>query len=203
MPLAPRTAQPDWHYLPRLDPAFYRGFAAVLWTIPLERRATGWLDAPFHAHFRECLLHAAAREGLYCPTYVLMPDHMHLVWLGMRVASDQLKAMRFLRKYLTRELARRSPTGVEFELQPQAHDTVLREQDRTQGALASTCFYVLDNPRRRGLVSHPREWPYLGAMVPGYPFLHPLDDGFWPMFWKFYAEHREPTPREPPAPATP
>jgi hypothetical protein len=40
-------------------------------------------------------------------------------------------------------------------------------------------------------------------MVPGYPFLHPLDDGFWPMFWKFYAEHREPTAREPPAPATP
>jgi hypothetical protein len=65
---APFTPQPDWHYLPRLDPVFYRGFAAVLWTITLQRRATGWLDTPFHAHFRECLLHAAAREGLYCPT---------------------------------------------------------------------------------------------------------------------------------------
>ena len=202
MRLAPRTAQSDWHYLPRLDPAFYRGFAAVLWTITLERRATGWLDAPFHACFRECLLHAAAREGLNCPTYVLMPDHLHLVWLGMRIASDQLKAMRFVRKYLARELARPSPTRVEFALQRQAQDTVLREQDRTRGALASTCFYVLDNPRRGGLVSHPREWPYLGAVAPGYPFLHPLEDDFWPMFWKLHAKHREPTPDEPrPSPA--
>jgi REP element-mobilizing transposase RayT len=200
---APLTPQPEWHYLPRLDPAFYQGFAVMLWTITLEHRAAGWLDAPFHAHFRECLLHAAAREGLYCPTYVLMPDHLHLVWLGMRVASDQLKAMRFLRKYLARELARRSPTGVEFELQRQAHDSVLREHDRTQGALASTCFYVLDNPRRRGLVSHPRDWSHLGAMVPGYPFLHPLEDDFWPMFWKFHGKHREPTPTEPPSPPIP
>ena len=128
---APLTPQPEWHYLPRLDPAFYQGFAVVLWTITLEHRAAGWLDAPFHAHFRECLLHAAAREGLY------------------------------------------------------------------------SCFYVLDNPRRGGLVSDPREWPHLGAMVPGYPFLHPLEDDFWPMFWKFYPEHREPTPREPPTPPIP
>jgi hypothetical protein len=132
-----------------------------------------------------------------------MPDHLHLVWLGMRVASDQLKAMRFLRKYLSRELVRRSRTGVEFELQRQAQDTVLREQDRTQGALASACFYVLDNPRRGGLVSHPREWPHLGAMVPGYPFLHPVEEDFWPMFWKFHAKPREPTPKEPPAPPPP
>ena len=76
-----------------------------------------------------------------------MPDHLHLVWLGMRVASGQLKAMRFLRKYLARELARRSRTGVEFELQRQAQDTVLREQDRTQGALASACFYIITGSR--------------------------------------------------------
>ncbi len=128
---APRTAPREWHYLPRLDPACYRAFAAVLWTITFERCASGWLDAAFHAHFRECLLHAAAREGLYCPTY------------------------------------------------------------------------VLDNPRRHGWVSHPREWPYLGAIVPGYPFLHPLADDFWLMFWKLYAGHREPTPNASPLLAGP
>ena len=66
----PLTPQPDWHHLPRLAPEFYRGFAAVLWTITLERRATGWLDDRFHLHFRELLLHAAARaipKGL-CPS---------------------------------------------------------------------------------------------------------------------------------------
>src|SRR5215472_1357414 len=101
----PLTPQPDWHHLPRLAPEHYRGFAAVLWTITLEPRATGWLDDRFHAHFRELLLHAAARESLFCPAYVLMPDHLHLLWLGLRAVSNQSDAMRFLRKYLQREFA--------------------------------------------------------------------------------------------------
>ena len=58
----PLTQQPEWHHLPRLAPEFYRNFAAVLWTITREHRATGWLDDPFHLHFRELLLHAAARN---------------------------------------------------------------------------------------------------------------------------------------------
>ena len=194
MKSAPLAPQPEWHHLPRLAPEFYQGFAAVFWTLTLERRASGWLDDSFHQHFRELLLHAAAREGLFCPTYVLMPDHLHLVWLGLRVASDQLRAVRFLRKYLQREFTRRSPQGVEFELQKQAHDSVLKEEERTQGALAKACFYVLDNPRRKGLVEHPRDWPHLGALAPGYPFLHPLEEDFWPMFWQQYQKHREPRP---------
>ena len=191
----PLTAQPDWYHLPRLAPEFYQGFAAVLWTVTLEPRATGWLDDAFHAHFRELLLHAAARESLFCPAYVLMPDHLHLLWLGLRVASNQADAMRFLRKYLQREFTRRSPTGVEYQLQKQAHDSVVKEKDRTRGALAKTCFYILDNPRRKGLVAHTREWPLLGAVVPGYPFLHSLTDDFWPDFWKFYQAQREAIPR--------
>ena len=190
----PLTPQQEWHHLPRLAPEFYRGFAAVHWTITLERRATGWLDDHFHLHFRELLLHAAAREGLFCPAYVLMPDHAHLLWLGLRVDTDQRNAMKFLRKHLAVELVRRSPTGGEFELQKQSHDSVLREQDRLRGAFQKTCFYVLDNPRRKELVTHPREWPHLGAVVPGYPFLHPLSEDFWGLFWKLYTEKREPTP---------
>lgn len=190
----PLTPQPDWHHLPRLAPEHYQGFAAVLWTMTLEPRATGWLDNHFHAHFRELLLHAAVRENLFCPAYVLMPDHMHLLWLGMWAASNQSNAMRFLRKYLQREFARRSPSGVEYQLQKQSHDSVLIEKDRTRGALSKACFYVLDNPRRKGLVEHSHNWPHSGALVPGYPFLHPLADDFWPSFWKFYQEQREPTP---------
>jgi putative transposase len=190
----PITEQPEWHHLPRLAPEFYRGFAVILWTITLERRASGWLDERFHCHFRELLLHAAARESLFCPVYVVMPDHAHLVWMGMRLESDQRNAMKFLRKHLAAELARRSPTGVEFELQKQSHDSVLREKDRLRGAFQRTCFYVSDNPRRKELVKHPSQWPYLGAVVPGHPFLHPLAKEFWEQFWKLYEQRREPLP---------
>ena len=197
----PLTQQPEWRHLPRLAPEFYRAFAVVQWTITMESRSKGWLDDLFHVRFREMLLHAAVREGLFCPAYVLMPDHAHLIWMGMRVASDQRNAMKFLRKHLATELARRSPTGVEFELQKQSHDSVLREKDRVRGAFAKSCFYVVDNPRRMGLVGHPREWPHLGALLPRYPFLHPLAEDFWEKFWKLYQQVREPMPKAAPRPA--
>ena len=186
------------HHLPRLAPELYRGFAAVLWTITVERRATGWLNPSFHAAFRELLLHVAAREQLFCPAYVLMPDHIHLFWLGLKVLSDQRDGMRFLRKHFQAKLTRRSPHGNELELQKQSHDSVLRDKDRTRGALSAACLYVFDNPRRKGLVTHPRDWPYLGAIVPGYPFLYPLSQDFWPLFWKLYQAKRDPVPLDPP-----
>src|SRR5437762_1625007 len=114
----------DMHHLPRLPRPYYQAFAVVHWTITVEDRATGWLDAPFHTCFRELLLHAAAREALFCPAYVLMSDHLHLVWMGLKLASDQINAMRFLRKHLQIEFTSRNPPDAPpYELQKQSHDT--------------------------------------------------------------------------------
>ena len=76
-------------YLQRLPREYYQADSVVHWTMPIAMRGTGWLNDAFHAHFREVMLHAAAREGLFCPTYCLMPDHIHLVWMGMRRKSQQ------------------------------------------------------------------------------------------------------------------
>ncbi|HEY9174924.1 MAG TPA: hypothetical protein VI136_21760 [Verrucomicrobiae bacterium] len=181
-------------HLPRLERRHYQGHAVVFWTLTLEERARGLLSPAFHAHFRELLLHAAVREWLFCPTYCLMPDHLHLVWMGLRRESDQLNAMRFLRRQLTPAL------GKERKWQHQAHDHVLREDERRRNAFASTCFYILANPVRAGLVTHERDWPHAGAIVPGYPTLHPLKEEFWARFWELYsiARESEPPPASPP-----
>ena len=105
--------------LPRLPQEYYQGDAFVHWTLSTHDRATGWLAEKFHLRFRELLLHAAAREGLFCPAYCLMPDHLHLVWMGLRLDSDQLNGMAFLRTYL-------EPVLAPVKFQPQAHDSVLR-----------------------------------------------------------------------------
>jgi hypothetical protein len=102
--------------------------------------------------------------------------------------------MKFLRKHVAVELAAHSTDDVKFELQKQSHDNVLREKDRLRGAFQKTCFYVLDNPSRKKLVKDPRKWPYIGAIIPGYPFMHPLTDDFWEMFWKLYQQEREQDP---------
>lgn len=171
-------------YLPRLAPEYYRGTAVVLWTHTLAGRATGWLDASFHRSFRELLMHAAAREHLLCPVYTLMPDHLHLVWMGVSTDSDQLRAVRFLRVEMQRLL---SP----LELQHQPHDHVLREEERRRGAFAAACDYVGRNPERAGLITKDQRWEFTSCVVPGYPRLDPRDPELWDKFWGIYAANVE------------
>lgn len=167
-------------YLPRLPREHYQGDAVVHWTLPIALRGTGWLDERFHAVFRELMLHTAAREGLFCPVYCLMPDHLHFVWMGLRLDTDHLNGMAFLRTHLEPKLA---PS----RFQHQAHDNVLKPEERRRTAFAAACFYDIANPVRAGLVKHPEEWPHHGAIVPGYPALHPLQEDFWRKFWKLYS----------------
>ena len=171
------------NYLPRLSPEFYRGDAVVHWTLAVFDRATGWLYDGFHLRFREAMLHAAVREGLFCPAYCLMPDHIHLIWLGLRLETDQRNGMAFLRTHL-------KPFLAPAKFQPQAHDHVLRDEERKRNAFAKICFYILANPVRDGLVKEKERWPFYGAVIPGYPDLHPLDENFWPVFWKLYQSAR-------------
>jgi len=69
-------------YLPRLAREHYQAGAVVHWTLTTFDRARGWLTPSFHCRFRELMLHVAARENLVCPIYCLMPDHLHLIWMG-------------------------------------------------------------------------------------------------------------------------
>ena len=81
------------------------------------------------------MLHAAAREGLFCPAYCLMPDHVHLIWLGLKRETDQRKGMAFLRTHL-------KPFLAPIKFQPQAHDHVLHDEERKRNAFAKICFFA-------------------------------------------------------------
>lgn len=165
--------------LPRLSREFYQGQAFVLWTHTIEGRTTGWLNEEFHQRFREALLHACHRYELATPVYALMPDHFHVIGLGLQNSSDQWLATAFLRKHLTAHLGA-------HRLQDRAHDHVLRDSERTRGALEDACTYVFRNPERASLVSDWRNWPYVGSVVPGYPRLDVRKDDYWERFWKIY-----------------
>ena len=180
---SPHNHHHDW--LPRLPREYYQGDAVVHWSQTILNRRRGWLDEGFHARFRELMLHAAAREGLLCPAYCLMPDHIHLVWMGLRLDSDQLNGMSFLRTYL-------EPALGKAKFQPQAEDHVLRAEQRRKNAFANACLYILENPVRAGLVAAPWEWPFTGAVVPGYPTLHPSQTDYWRKFWGLHVRMRHP-----------
>ncbi len=172
-------------HLPRLAPEFYRGRAFVLWTLTIENRATGWLTPTFHATWKLILLHTCARYDLACPAYVLMPDHAHVIWLGLTDRdSDQRVAIEFLRKHLRPHLA-------PAEWQRQAHDNVLREADRERDAFQATAAYVFENPVRASLAARREDYPHLGCCVPGYPDLDPRREGYWELFWRIYNQRVE------------
>ncbi len=173
------------YFLPRLPREYYQGDAVVHWEMSVFDRKTGWLDDRFQFAFRELMLHAAAREGLFCPVYCLMPDHIHLVWMGLRMDTDQLNGMAFLRTWFEPQLK-----GAVF--QPQAYDSVLREEDRKHNAFAKLCGYILQNPLKKELVKAPENWLFSGCVLPGYPGLCPFEEGFWEILWKVYRQQNDP-----------
>jgi putative transposase len=173
------------YYLPRLERCYYQGDAVVFWTLAIFDRAKGWLTQVFHIEFRELMLHTAAREGLICPIYCLLPDHLHLIWMGLRLDTDQINGMAFLRTYLEPKLG-------PARFQPQAQDEVLREEKRRKNAFAKVCFYIAANPVRAALVMKPEDWSFTGCLVPGFPNLNPLAEDFWPKFWSIYEKSRQP-----------
>ncbi|MFA6544058.1 MAG: hypothetical protein WCS99_06510 [Limisphaerales bacterium] len=173
------------YQLPRLPREYYQGDAVVHWTQTAFDRLQGWLTPEFHQQFRELMLHAAAREGLLCPVYCLMPDHIHLVWMGLRLDSDQLNGMAFLRTHL-------EPLLAPAQFQPQAEDHVVRAEQRQRNAFAQVCCYIAENPVKARLVKQATDWPFTGCIVPGYPKLNPLADDFWPKFWRLHGKLRQP-----------
>lgn len=109
-----------------------------------------------------------------------MPDHAHLIWLGLTDRdSDQRVAIEFLRKQLRPHLA-----SADWQRQP--HDNVLREADREHGAFQNLAKYVFENPVRAGLVKAWQDYSYLGGCVPGYPEFSPKMPDYWERFWRCY-----------------
>ena len=171
-------------HLPRLEQGFYCGKAFVHWTYTIRNRCVGWLSPKFYYKFRELLAHAAFRYSFTCPIFTLMPDHLHMVWIGIDDQTDQLKASKYFRKQLGITLA-----TIGFEFQHQPHDRVLRESDRQESDFEDLVEYIARNPERAGLVPVEgyRDCPYTDCLVPGYPELTIWQSDFWPRFWRTYS----------------
>ena len=168
-------------YLRRLDPELYRGQSFVHWSMTVSERQTGWLNSNAHSLWREVLLHTLHRYHLAAPVYCLMPDHAHLLLVGLASASDQRNAISFLRKYSGGML---TPCGATWQKQP--FDHVLRENERARGAFETVAAYIIENPVRARLAVPAESWPYSGSLVAGWPDLDWRREGFWEHFWTIY-----------------
>jgi REP element-mobilizing transposase RayT len=147
----------------------------------IQDRMTGWLIPIFYYKFRELLTHSMYRYAIACPIYCLMPDHIHMLWIGIEQYSDQINAMKHLRQHLSNPLQK-----LGFCFQNQAHDHVLQESERQETAFLDLVEYIARNPERKNLVplDRYRDYQYTGCLMPGYPDLKPWLSDYWTRFWR-------------------
>jgi putative transposase len=174
-------SQPRRDYLRRLPPEHYRGTTYVHWSMTTEFRKQGWLTPESHSQFREILIHVAFRYGLLCPVYCLMPDHLHLLWLGLLPSTDQLNAIKFFRKHTNRILQRHQTSW-----QKQPHDHVLKEAEQEHNAVERVIDYICRNPERAGLVELGQlsAYPFSGCIFPGYPDVNLWNENYNERLWR-------------------
>ena len=171
-------------HLQRLAKEYYQGQAYVHWCMTLEDRKTGWLLPILYYKFREILTHTAFRYGICCPIYCCMPDHFHLLWVGVDADSDQILAARFFRKQMDLVLDKAGCC-----LQREGYDHVLRDEERQHGALEELVEYIARNPERAGLVRKNAflDYPYADCLMPGYPELQFSAKDYWVRCWRILA----------------
>ena len=110
------------------------------------------------------------------------------IWGGGTIYFDRCDILALHDGYLVQSRNGAEKFGYVFvDWQHQPHDHVLRDEERKCGLLASTCFYIAENPVRARLVTKATEWAFTGCIVPGYPTLHPLAEDFWEKFWRIHA----------------
>ncbi len=168
-------------HLPRLPAEYYRGMAIVHWTMTIKERKKGWLTPAFYYKCREFLAHTMFRYRLCCPVFCCMPDHFHLLLIGLHEDADQRNALKFFRRHLNGELKK---SGV--ELQRQAYDHVLSDDEKQETAFRILVEYIARNPERCQLVEPDqfKDYCYSGSVVPGYPEIDILQPSGWERFEK-------------------
>ncbi len=162
--------------LKRLPRPNYCGTAWVHWILAIDERRVGWLDAKLLYRFREVLTHTAFRYQLACPIFCLMPDHMHLLWVGLAETSNQLTAMQRFRLDMNDSLQR-----IGYSFQRQSYDHVFKGNELEQNAIEDVVDYIARNPERKQLVPLGgfATYPYTGCLLPGACRLRLFEEGSW------------------------
>ncbi|HVL66074.1 MAG TPA: transposase [Vicinamibacterales bacterium] len=91
--------------------------------------------------------------------YCFMPDHVHLVAEGREEYSDLKRFVARAKQYAAHQYSCANQGRRLWQRYGFEH--VIRDDESTQ----RTVRYVLENPVRKGLVAHPREYPFIGSGV--------------------------------------
>ncbi len=140
----------------RLAGYSYLGFQRYFLTFCTFERRPHFTCAEHVACAADQIVRAAEHEQFAVAAYCFMPDHLHLLVEGQTEAADG-------RRFMTRAkqlsgFAFATSTG-ERLWQRYGYERVLRGEDDTRAVIR----YILENPVRAGLVTHPSSYPFSGS----------------------------------------
>lgn len=141
----------------RLSREHYRGRVTVAFTVCIEGRDTPFRDADTVRHFTEKLAVAAVSNDCHALIYCFMPEHLHVILNGKTDTADTWKAMTAFKQATGYWFGRNQP---EFAWQEGFYDHVIGADEDLGAQLRN----VADNPIRKGLVPHWKDYPFTGAI---------------------------------------
>lgn len=149
--MANRPGRP--HRLPSQD---YVGTKTVSFEAVAYDRARIFASKDVVAPQVEFLGRAAQEYGCVVPIYCFMPDHLHVMFMGLHESSNCLFAMSKFKLLSGKWMHRKGLIG----WQPDFFDHIMRAgEDWLKHA-----HYIAMNPVRAGLVENYFDYPFLGTV---------------------------------------
>ena len=102
------------------------------------------------------ILRSARRHNVCVVAYCFMPDHLHLLVEGLDHRCDCLEFVKAAKQYSGYYFARQNGSRL---WQRYSFERVLRCENERARAIR----YIIGNPVRAGLVSHPAEYEFIGS----------------------------------------
>ena len=154
----------------RLPIENYIGRKSVAFTACLKKRHRELNDPEIVSSLVSILQEAVESQECSVPIYTFMPDHVHILMLGMapesnlKVAMDQFKAKAGWWTYLNRPYVK---------WQEGYWDHIVRAFEGSD----AQARYIAGNPCRAGLCQDVFAWPYTGSI--GHDLKEVILDSFW------------------------
>jgi putative transposase len=142
----------------RLNRYSYIGERRCFFTICTHRQQRPFVSTetvdPVWSRFLQC----AEREQIAITAYCFMPNHLHLLTLGMAPPSDSLRFVNAAKQESGFWYSRRTGQSLWHRY---SWDRVLRANDTGINVVR----YILMNPVRAGLAADPFAYPFSGSRV--------------------------------------
>ena len=151
---------------PRLNGFRYKGCHRYFVTICTHQKSLIFTDKDIVALCKTVLEKKSQDMRFTVWAYCFMPDHLHLLLEGSTLDADLKKFVTSFKqvsgyRYSRNVAQNQSPQGISKLWQPSFYDHVLRKEED----LVAVARYILNNPVRKGLAEHYREYPFSGSFA--------------------------------------